>query len=405
LNIPRLIILVGLLIGLSLLLKAWLDRIRIPPLVGWLVLGFLVQILGRKYGFLDGGSEEILGFLAKLGIITLLFKVGLESKLVGLVRQLGKAVPIWVGSVVIAGLAGYFTSRYFLGLDEIPSLVIGIAMTATSVGVPIKTWEDTDNLDTKEGQVLLDAAEMDDISGVILMAFLFSVLPVLHSGGADSIAALLGKTSLLFIVKIAAFGALCFLFARYLEKPVTTYIRKLESGPDPMLTVASIGFIIAAVAAMLGFSVAIGAFFAGLAFSRDPEAVKLDISFNSIYELFTPFFFIGIGLVARVDNVGAVMGIGLILFVAAVVGKLLGTGLPALTSTGVPVATLLGISMIPRAEITMIIMERGMALGDWAVTQKIFSGMVIVSALTCILAPIVIRLQLRKLQLNKEGET
>ena len=116
-----------------------------------------------------------------------------------------------------------------------------------------------------------------------------------------------------------------------------------------MLEVVGVGFIIAAVAGLLGFSAAIGAFFAGLLFSRDSEAVKMDASFGALYELFTPFFFIGIGLniEPRALNTGLIMGS--VLLIAAVLGKLIGAGIPAYFATDLTGATLIGFSIILRA--------------------------------------------------------
>ncbi|EDX75866.1 ATP synthase ab C terminal domain protein [Coleofasciculus chthonoplastes PCC 7420] len=118
---------------------------------------------------------------------------------------------------------------------------------------------------------------------------------------------------------------------------------------------------------------------------------------DALYELFTPFFFIGIGLKINPSALTAALGMGGILLVAAVLGKLIGAGGPTLLTTGWTGAALIGVSMVPRAEITMIVMGKGLSLGEWAVSNQVFAAMVVVSAVTSILAPIILRSLLNKL--------
>jgi len=168
--------------------------------------------------------------------------------------------------------------------------------------------------------------------------------------------------------------------------------------------VVSVGLVVAAAAGGLGFSLAIGAFFGGLAFSRDPEAVKLDAYFDPLYGFFTPFFFISIGL--RVDpvSVGAALPLGLLLFGVAAGGKLLGAGGASLIALRPGGAALLGLSMIPRAEIAMVIVQYGTLLGSWAVSPQLFGAMVVVSMLTCLVGPVAIRAQLRHAARTREQD-
>jgi Kef-type K+ transport system membrane component KefB len=169
-----------------------------------------------------------------------------------------------------------------------------------------------------------------------------------------------------------------------------------------MLAVAGIGIIIAAVAGLIGFSLAIGAFFAGLVFSRDPEAVRMEASFLPVYELFSPFFFIGIGLKIDPDSFTSALGLGCILAVAAIAAKVIADGIPVSLMRGMTGGLLIGISMVPRAEIAMVIMQKGLTLGDWAVPKQVFGAMVVVSAATCILSPVAVRVMLREWPQGRE---
>ncbi len=391
-----LVLLVGAAIVIAILVKSGLERICVPALVGYIVIGFLIRLADEQLGFLSEGADVVFGFLAKLGVIVLLFRIGLESKASKLLKQLRRASIIWSGGVLFSGLTGFLVASYLVGLALIPSVIIGIALTATSVGVSVGVWQEGEMIGTETGEVLIDVAEMDDISGIILMALLFAVVPVLKQKTEASIIPILAKTAGLLLLKLLAIGAFCTVFSLYLEPGVTNLFQRIESPPSFMLTVAGIGIIMAAIAGWLGFSMAVGAFFAGLSFSRDPDSVKIDASFESVYGLFSPFFFIHIGLSIDANSMTAGIGIGLALMAAAILGKLLGHGLPAAVTLGWSGGLLIGLSMIPRAEIAMVIMQKGLGLGEWAVPPDVFAAMVFVSAATCLTAPIVVRSLLQR---------
>ena len=389
--LPLLILLMGVTIVLSILIRSGLERIGIPPLVGYLLLGLSLSAIDREWNLLSSVGREIFEFLADVGIICLLFRVGLESKLGELLRQLRRASVIWAGNVSISGLLGLIAASWLLRLELIPSLFIGTAMTATSVGVSVSVWREAKAINSPNGKLMLDVAEMDDISAVLLMALLFAVVPVLHNGTESDLLALIVETAGAFFLKAIFFVAFCFFFSRYAEPYITRFFQRLDPPSDFILMVVGIGFFIAALAGLLGFSEAIGAFFAGLVFSRDPQAVRIDASFDLLYELFVPFFFIGIGLKIDPVNFLAGLGLGSILLIVAVLGKLIGAGVPAAIATGWTGATVIGISMVPRAEIMMVVMQHGLQLGTWAVPSQVFAGMVVVSAATSIATPLLLR--------------
>ncbi|KAI9129665.1 cation:proton antiporter [Acaryochloris sp. CCMEE 5410] len=386
-----LVLLVGTTIVLAILFKAGAERLGIPPLVGYLLLGFVLQLLDFR-GFL--ASEVVLeaySFLAELGIISLLFRVGLECNLTGLLRQLPRACLLLVGDVICSGSLGFITAYFLLNLSLVASLFIGIALVATSVGISISVWQDSQALNSENGELLLDIAEMDDIAAIILMSLLFSLAPSWQQGTTINFLPLLETIIGPFCLKVIIFSTFCLIFFRYIEQPLTQFFERIEPAPDPMLMVAGTGFVIAAIAGLLGFSVAVGAFFAGLAFSRDPHAVRIDASFGTLYEFFVPFFFINIGLQIQFTGLATTVGISLVLLSAALIGKLMGVGgLLLLTQGDLSSATLLGISMMPRAEITMVILQRGRDLGTWAVSAQIFAGMTLVAIATCIIAPMLL---------------
>lgn len=395
-DFPLAILIVGGLIVVVILTKAALGKAGIPSLVGFMLIGFLLRVADSNFNLLTSGTLEILEFMAKVGVITLLFRIGLESKIRNLARQLRSASLIWVGDVLISGLLGFGSAYYIVGLDLIPGLFVGTALTATSVGITATVWKESGALKSDKGELLIDVAELDDISGIVLMAILFSIVPLLKEGGSASISTRILESSGILLIKLFLFGALCMLFSLLLERHITNFAGKISDPPGPMLMAAGIGFIIASAAGRIGFSIAIGAFFAGLAFSRDPESVKIDKSYKTLYDLFSPFFFIGIGISIDPHSLTSAFGIGIILTLTAFAGKIIGDGLPSWMTIGGIGAVLIGVSMVPRAEIAMIIMRKGLEEGSWAVPPDVFAGMAAVSMLTCIISPVIAHKLLRK---------
>jgi len=386
------VLLVGMSIIASILIKFVSERIGITPIVGYMGLGFLLHLLHSRWELVLAPTISLFDILAVFGIICLLFRIGLESDLSGLRKQLRPAGAVWIGNFLFSGVLGFVVAYRWLNVGLVPSLFIGTGLTATSIGIPLAVWKEAEAAKSNNGELLLDVAEMDDVSGVILMALLLTVAPALKTGAGTTITPVLLDTVVWFLFKGLLFAALCFLFARYAEKPLARFFRFIEPTPDPMLMVAGVGFVIAALAEMFGFSVAIGAFFAGLTFSRDPETVKLTPSFSAVYDFFTPFFFIGVGLSIDPSAVLGHLNTGLILLATAVIGKFAGTAGPVYPIYGGVSAVLLGISMLPRAEIALIIMQRGAQLGEWAVPSSIYGAMVFVSAVTCLAVPLALHL-------------
>jgi Kef-type K+ transport system membrane component KefB len=403
-NYPLIVLLVAAVSVLSLLCKPPLKRFRVPSSVAYILLGFLLGLLDVPLGFLSETGHRVFEFLATVGVFTLLFRIGLESDLGALLGQLRRAKYVWMGDVAVSGGIGFAATHFLLGQPLVTSLFVATALTATSVGVTVSAWESANALKSSTGELLIDVAEMDDISGVLLMGLLFSLAPRLLGGVEGSVAVDLAKTAAIFLVSMAAFGLVCFLFSRYVEERLTKFFKRFEDPPDPMLLVVGTGIIIAALAGLLGFSVAIGAFFAGVAFSRDPNAVKMEPSFESLYDFFMPFFFVGIGL--RIDPASLETGlaIGGVLLLAAALGQLAGAGGPTLALAGWSSAALIGISMIPRAEIALVVMKKGLSLGQEAVSDSVYAAVVLVSVMTCIASPLIVHALLRKWPQRKESE-
>ncbi len=381
----------GVLLVLGPFLKSLMQRIRIPALVCYILLGYLISVLDSSWRFITPAFENTYSILAQVGVVALLFRVGLNSHTEKLLQKLPEASLIWVGDVLTNLLFGFVLSRYALALPLETSLVIATAFSATSVAVSVGVWSELHRLRTNTGQILVDVAELDDLSGVLLLAILLAVIPVIQEGNGGLLS-LVGSTSLIMLLKLALFLGGCFFFAHFLEARFTRFSRKVErSDTDLTITILGAGLAIAVIAGYMGFSLAIGALFAGLAFSRDPQAVRTDAYFSYFYEFFTPFFFIHIGMQVDPSSFVSAFDLGAILFVVAALGKFIGVAGVALLLLRKKDAMLLGISMIPRAEIALVVIYQASQFGESIVPQTVFAAMVIVSLATSVFAPLLLR--------------
>ena len=131
--------------------------------------------------------------------------------------------------------------------------------------------------------------------------------------------------------------------------------------------------------------------YAGLAFSRDPEAVHTGARFAYFYEFFTPFFFVQIGMQLNPSAIFGAIDMGILFFLVAALGKFIGVAGVAIMLMKKSDAMLLGVSMIPRAEIALVVMYQASAIDQSIGSDEVFAAMVIVSLATCILSPIFLR--------------
>lgn len=390
-----LLTLIGVVVVGSILVRRGLEVLNLPAMLGYIATGILISYFNSRWQFLDDNMNQGLELLAKIGIIVLLFRVGLESNVVQLLAQIRRASFIWTGDILVSFAAAFLFANKLLGFELVPSLVTAAALSATSLGVVAAVWRDMGALGSETGALLTDVAELDDISGIFLLVLILALIPMLQDGGAVDLAQI-GTTIVLLLSKFILFCVFCFLFARFLERPLIAWFLKLRPRPTGVVVVTGFSFIISGMAGILGFSLAVGALFAGLAFSRDPSEHRIDKGFEYVYLLFSPFFFIGLGLGVDTEFLGEGTAVGLILVVAAIIGKLAGAGLPTWLLTDRRTALLVGISMIPRAEVAMVVVQQARYLGDWAVPPELFGGMIVVSLLTCLVIPLVLPVLLRR---------
>lgn len=385
-----LMVLLGVITLMSAPLKSLLQRYGLPGMIGLIGAGIALSVVDEKTGVLSGELVETIDMFAQIGIIALLFRVGLESDLDALLGQFRRAALIWLPNLTVAAAFAFALVWYWPGLGLVPAIITAIAASATSIGVSVAVWQDAGMIGTDQAALLLDVAELDDVSAVILLGVVFAIVPQLQNGAHPiALGAVMAGTALQ-IVKIIAFCAFCYGFSRVVEARLTAMFARIDPQLGPFIFSAGTVFLIAALADVLGFSVAVGAIFAGLAFSRDPSEPQIDQAFSYVLAIFGPFFFVSIGLSVVTDGFGASLLLAAALLLALIAGKLIGAGLPAALMAGRRSGALLGASMVPRAEIFLVVMLGGLHLGDWAVPQSLYTAAVLASVGTCLAGPLLV---------------
>lgn len=366
-------------------------RLKAPPVIGELAAGV---ILGPSLlGLLR--PDETIRLLAEIGILLLLFEVGLETNIAQLARTgLKSLIVAFVG--FFAPLAAGFAASYWgFGLPLLPSLFVGGTLTATSIGITVRVLADMNRQKGREAQIVLGAAVLDDVMGVILLALLYDF----SRGSGVSVA---GTSRVMLF--IAAF-MVC---APVVASALSTAVERLEKkSPLPGLLptmMVSLLLFCAWSAHAIGAPELLGGFAAGIAVSHyfylpfapflqsaQDFVHRVESQMKPIVHLFTPVFFVSVGLSLNLREVDwsspFVWSLSGVLLVIAFGGKILAGFLMPGESRLARWAV--GLAMVPRGEVGLIFAELGRASGIFG--QDIYASMLIVIALTTLLPPFILR--------------
>jgi Kef-type K+ transport system membrane component KefB len=369
---------------------------QMPSVIGELVAGI---IIGPSLFNLVQPSAPI-HLLAQIGIILLLFEVGIESDIGRLVSAGSQATMVAVTGVVVPFALGFGLSYYLFDFSLLTSLFIGSTLTATSIGITLRVLSDLKQQGSREAQIILGAAVIDDIIGIILLALLYEF--------ASS-----GVVNLWNAGKVLVFIALFFLLAPVAAKLISATIRKWDEKSDiPGLvptTIVSLILFFAWIAHGLGAPELLGGFAAGLALSRQfflpfgaflheskHFAHKVEDQMRPIVHLFTPIFFVAIGLSLNLRDIdwtsGTIWLVGGSLLAAALVGKLL-SGFSLWRETRF-LQIAVGVAMIPRGEVGLIFAEVGKTAKIF--DDTLYAALIIVIAVTTLAPPFFLRALYKK---------
>ncbi len=368
-------------------------KCKAPQVVGQIIAGL---ILGPSIlGIVDiNSNNSVIPYFAEIGVMLIMFSAGLETNLKELMHTGLLSFIIACAGVFVPLIGGFLLfSFYYYGkipdassIDFYKALFIGTIMTATSVGITVQVLKELGKLKTKVGQVILSAAIIDDVIGIVVLTFVLSLSGAGDETESKGISDVCLSVLLFFVFTLAAGVLIYNIFKIYNSK--YAHHRRL-----PILGLAFAMFMAFCAEQFFGIADITGAYAAGIILCNlkdsDYVAQKMDIS---SYMMFGPVFFVSIGLKTEFSDMDASIWIFSILFVAvALVTKVVACGLVAkLAKFSFSDSLKVGVGMMTRGEVALIVSSKGLAAG--LVDQKYFASVILLIICSSITTPIFLKL-------------
>ena len=353
------------------------TRIRQPAVVGEILAGILIgpSVLNLIQ------PTDVFDALAEIGVIFLLFTVGLETRPSDIFKVGGTAMLVAVLGVVVPFVAGWGLLTLWGGHSWIESVFLGAAMVATSVGITARVLSGMGLISAEASRVILAAAVIDDVIGLLVLA----VVSSLASGSINYLHIVL--TALLAI----GFTVLAVVFGTRVVRRIERPVGDLKIDHSFLMFALVLCFGMAAIAGMIGIAGIVGAFLAGVAFSEVTDGTRLHHQCQSLTEFTTPFFLVNIGMKLNLSvfATSEILVLSSIVVVVAVLAKLVGCGAGA-AKMGRKRAIQVGVGMIPRGEVGIVVAQIGVGLA--AVGDAVYGVVLAMAVLTTVAAPPLIKL-------------
>jgi Kef-type K+ transport system membrane component KefB len=382
------------------------ERWGQPAVLGELLvgvgLGNLVPTLFGNTGIAFVRNEPTLLVLAEIGVLILLFDVGLEADLRALFRVGWSSLLVALIGLAAPILLGWGASMWLV--PDSPTLVhifVGATLSATSVGITVRVLKDLGVTQRREGQIILGAAVMDDILGLVVLAVVSGAVAAQSSAGpALSLLAIGGIVARAFLFLGITVG-----LGRLLSRPIVR-LAAWTGQPDMLLVFGlALCFALAFVAEQIGLADIIGAFAAGLMLDPYGEGIRtreeeatLSTLLHPLSRLFVPLFFVLMGIQVNLESLASptILFLGAVLILCALAGKL-ACALGVVEGNVNKLAVAIG--MIPRGEVGLIFAGIGAGLtiqGRPILSEGLFSAIVLMVLVTTLIAPIGLRWAFRR---------
>jgi Kef-type K+ transport system membrane component KefB len=363
------------------------ERIGQPSLVGEIIAGALIGpgVLGWVQ------PNETLKAFSDLGVMFLLFSVGLELKASELMRVGTKAALVAALGVVVPFIAGWAILLAW-GAPQIEAVFVGACMVATSVGITASVLSSRGLLHELASKVILAAAVMDDVLGLIVLAVVSAVARGHLNVWEVLLTAVLASA---FTVIMAVWGTTA------VDRLLPRFKSRVKADEAEFHIALVFLFAMAMLAQYTGIAAIVGAFLAGLAFSDSANNRVRDLT-RGVSELLVPFFLVGIGLHfdSRVFLSKSTALLTLVILAAAIVTKLIGCGAGAI-SMGWANVLKVGLGMVPRGEVGMVVAQMGLTLA--VISKDVYGVVVVMAVLTTVVTPYLLKIAFREPALVPAG--
>ena len=390
-------------------------RINLPPVLGELVAGVVIGISAFQIlvfpettsdasnsliiKFLQitaglspeaapsvfAGQSEVISLLAELGVVILLFEIGLESDLQELIRVGPQAAVVAVVGVVAPFATGTAGLVYLFNIPVVPAVFAGAALTATSIGITAKVLAEIGQLTSKEGQIIIGAAVLDDVLGIIVLAVVASLA---KTGEVE-----IGNIIYL-IISAGVFLIGSIVIGRFLSPYFVGLVNQMKTRGQLLLASLIFAFILSYIAAVINLEAILGAFAAGLILAETEKRKELEEQIIPIADIFVPIFFVCVGaktdlsvLNPAVESNREGLIIATFLIVVAILGKVI-TGFTVFGQDNLNKIAI-GVGMIPRGEVGLVFAGVGAASG--ALSEATEAAIIMMVILTTFVAPPLLR--------------
>lgn len=368
------------------------KKLGLPQVVGMLIAGILLGLIKLipDQRIFTQETLEGMSFLAKIGVILIMFSAGIETDLsqfkkTGLpsiiITILGVIFPVGLGFIVAAAFNGGFTN--LTQHQIVQNFFYGTILAATSVSVTVAALKELGKLNSKVGTSIIAAAILDDIIGVILLSLFISIE---NGQGAGNIGIVIGKM-IGFFAAAGALGVLIHFIMKWLSR------RYAHKRRIPILSFAICFFFAYAAEEWFGVADITGAYVAGIILSTISEKHYIDQKIEtSNYLIFAPVFFANIGITADFSTLnGSIVGFGFAFIAAGLLGKVLGCGLGSLIcGYSLKDSLRVGVGMMVRAEVVLVCTQKGVDSG--LVDPNIMPFVLILIIISTLVAPLILKL-------------
>jgi Kef-type K+ transport system membrane component KefB len=360
------------------------ERIGQPAVLGEMIGGVVIGVSGLH---LIDAQAPVLHMLSELGVVLLLFLIGLETDIRRLLSVGGPSAAVAVTGVVLPLAGGYAVGRA-LGYPATVSFLLGAALTATSVGITARVLSDLGHLKSNESQVILGAAVLDDILGLVCLAIVGGI-----AAGETLTAWAIAK----IFISAFLFIALALLIGSMLAPRIISVVARLRVSKAVFFASMMIAFALAWLGDLVGSGMIVGAFTAGVLLAGTDRAKDIEHEVHGVAQFFIPIFFVMVGAAVDLRTLNPFdprsrpfLLIGLVLTLVGVVGKVV-AGFAVL---GRPLRRLvIGVGMVPRGEVGLIFAQLGLSTG--LLTAGLYSSVALMVILTTFVSPPVLRALLK----------
>jgi Kef-type K+ transport system membrane component KefB len=391
------------------------NKINQPPVLGELVAGVIVGISALKLLVFPGTEDqeiqslllnilqittnlnhsdaiavfntqsEVISILSELGVAILLFEIGLQSDLNELIRVGLQASVVAVAGVTVPFVLGTVGLIYLFNVDTIPAIFAGAALTATSIGITAKVLAEIQQLNTTEGQIIIGAAILDDILGIIILAVVASLAKTGEIVVSNVIYLILVSGGFLI-------GAI--ILGRLIGPYFVALINKLTTRGSLLLMCLIFAFILAYIATVIHLEAILGTFAAGLILAETEKKEEIEEQIIPIADMLVPIFFVCVGAKTDLSVLNPTIPsnqTGLIVAVFLIAVAIIGKVVTGFTVFGQPNINRLaiGIGMIPRGEVGLIFAGIGSASG--ILSESTNTAIIMMVIVTTFIAPPLLR--------------